>query len=81
MTPKGVHLKIKPKPKEKVLKSGIILPDTVTPQGHTWGEVIEANDYLENSKGEKIKVGARVLFFGESKSIINNRQVLYWEYE
>ena len=56
MKPKGDNILVRPKAREKVLASGIIIPDTVTPKSMQWGCVLEG-------KGD-IKEGMSVLFYG-----------------
>jgi len=76
MTPLGNNIKIKIKPVERVLKSGIILPDTVTQTNQQWGVVLDGNGHLPD--------GWRVLFFslqnlvdGE-ETIVSIKKCLYW---
>lgn len=75
----GANIKVKPEPKDRVLDSGIIIPETSKMIGFTWAKVEQANDYVIGSKGEKLKVGSRVLLIGQPKEVIPNRQILYWE--
>ena len=81
MESKGNNILVKQIPKERVLASGIIIPDTIKIKGQNYGTVLESNPYIFDNDGNGIEVGSRVLFLGESKEgeqIINNRQVLYW---
>lgn len=81
LTPRGLNLKIKPKPMEKVVR-GIIYPDTVTPPSQEWGVIEDANGLT--NRGEKIKDGSRVLYMGKKcfelsgEKIVNKLKLLYW---
>ena len=55
MTPLGNNIKVKPIPNDKVLPSGLIIPDTATPKALQWGECLEGNDYCAT--------GSKLLFF------------------
>lgn len=73
---KGKNVVIKPSPREKVLKSGIIIPDTATPPSQEWGDVVDGNDIISS--------GSRVLYIGKKNyeegdlKIVPNNKILYW---
>ena len=77
----GNNIKVKPKVLEKVLKSGIILPDTATPKKHQWGETV---DGFESETFGKVKVGDEVLFVNvkcpkiDGDMIVKTKKILFW---
>lgn len=74
MTPLGNNILVEPKPREKVLASGIIVPDTVENPKTEWGVVVEGND--------NIKEGSQVLYFGkhcfekDGKKLVSTKKIL-----
>ena len=77
MTPKGNNVVIDPKPRENVLKSGIIIPDTATLKRHKWGKVVYGN--------KTVPTGSSVLYMdskyysSEGQELVGNDKILYWE--
>ena len=77
MKPKGFNILVQPQPAEKVLASGIIIPDTVTPDTHEWGVVLDGNGYIED--------GWTVLYFGkrshesDGKKIVSFKKCMFWK--
>ena len=75
MTPKGLNIKVKPQPAEKIV-NGIIYPDTKTPPSQEWGTVVDGNNIVPD--------GSRVLYFGRKcfehngEKIVNKLKIIYW---
>ena len=76
--PKGNNITVKPQPAEKVLASGIIIPDTITIKNHEWGKVVNGNDL--------IPTGSTVLYYGKKcfkedgkdEKLVATNKVFYW---
>lgn len=84
MEAKGNNLLVRPEPHDRVLPSGIIIPDTITPKNLHHARVLQTNEYIKDVNGVGVEVGASVIFTGkntEKDQIIANRQVLYWDNE
>ena len=85
MTPRGKNITVTPKPREMVLPSGIILPDTVKEAGREWGVIIKGAENLIDSYGIEAENGMRVHYFtskafkkGEEK-IVSTKNCILWE--
>lgn len=81
MIAKGNNIKVKPKALEKVLASGIVIPDTYTPKKHQWGSVLEG--FKSDTFGD-IKDGDEVLFINvkcpeiDGDKIVKTKKILFW---
>lgn len=76
MTPLGNSIVVNPKPREKVLKSGIILPDTATPGSQEWGTCLESNAVV--TKGAYVLYLQKRGYSKEEEKVIQVNKVLYW---
>ena len=76
MKPKGRHVLVKAEPREKVLKSGIIIPDTATPKEQEFGVVVDGNGHFD--------AGTRVLFVSakcperDGLKLVDKTKVILW---
>jgi co-chaperonin GroES (HSP10) len=73
----GNNILIKPKPRERVLASGIIVPETAKDPRIEWGEVVDGNNV--------VPTGSSVMYFGlkcftnDGVKVVAVNKVLYWE--
>lgn len=73
----GNNILIKPKPREHVLTSGIIIPSTAKDPRMEWGVVEDGNDV--------IPTGSNVLYLGlkcfthNGVKVVSVSKILYWE--
>jgi hypothetical protein len=74
MIAKGNNIKVKPKALEHVLKSGIIIPDHLTPSSQQWGEVLDGG--LKECK-EVLFVNAKCPEI-DGEKIVNKNKILFW---
>lgn len=85
MTPKGNNITVKPKPREKVLASGIIIPDTAKQSNRDWGVIVEGAERLIDSYGNKAENGMRVYYFNTKafrkgdEVIVSTKNCILWE--
>ena len=79
MTPKGSNISIRVRPREKVTKSGIIIPDMVTPDSQEWGEVVDVDDTpLDIKSGERVLYIGKKAFEQDGVKIIPQNRLLIW---
>lgn len=77
--PKGNNVTIRPRPRDKVRPSGIIIPDTVKKGSMEWGDVLDVSGDTD------IKVGDYVLFYGgkcteeNGVKLVEHKRVIYRE--
>lgn len=76
---------VKPKPRDTVLPSGLIIPDTAKKAGREWGVILQGAEHLENSYGEKAKNGMRVYYFTsknfekDGEKLVSIKNCILWE--
>ena len=77
MKPTVRNIIVKPKPRDKVLPSGIIIPDTASKPNQEWGEIVVGH-------GE-YKAGMHVLYFNakcfekDEEKIVSVKKIIYCE--
>lgn len=79
MIRKGNNIIVKPKPREKVTASGVILPDTATLPNQEHGVIVEG--YGEFEVGMNVLYhGARAFEEGDLK-VISKDKIILWDYD
>lgn len=82
INPLGDRVVVKPAPQEEVLKSGIVIPETVSKERQDQGEVISAGPgkLLDNGQraGMSVKKGDKILFtkYGPTEIKIEGEEYL-----
>ena len=81
MRQKANHVVVKPRPRDKVLPSGIIIPETVKDPSKRWGVVVQGGTMPH---GDVIKDGDSVLYGGKNfvsngEEVVSYKNILYVE--
>lgn len=76
MKQKANNIIVKIEPSEKTTKSGLIIPDTATPEFQRNGTVIDGNDTIPT--GSRVWFIFRDCYTEKDESVVDNKKVLLW---